>query len=112
MGPGPSAVHRRVYEALSKRLVGHLDPEFIRIMNETQAMLRHVFRTENRLGGGLGPLAGKVWRIGLMGESSQRENVVLFLAALESILFAQGVTREIGPGLEAAARVYAGPATS
>jgi alanine-glyoxylate transaminase/serine-glyoxylate transaminase/serine-pyruvate transaminase len=49
MGPGPSAVHPRVYEALSKRLVGHLDPEFIRIMNETQAMLRHVFRTENRL---------------------------------------------------------------
>ena len=64
------------------------------------------------IGGGLGPLAGKVWRIGLMGESSRRENVVLFLAALESILFAQGVTKEIGAGLEAASRVYAGPATS
>jgi len=36
----------------------------------------------------------------------------LFLAALESILFAQGVTKEIGAGLEAAASVYAGPATS
>ena len=64
------------------------------------------------IGGGLGPLMGKVWRIGLMGESSRRENVVTFLAALESILFEQGVTKEIGAGLEAAARVYAGPAAS
>ena len=43
------------------------------------------------IGGGLGPLAGKVWRIGLMGESSTRENVVALLNALEKILKAQGV---------------------
>jgi alanine-glyoxylate transaminase/serine-glyoxylate transaminase/serine-pyruvate transaminase len=38
------------------------------------------------IAGGFGPLAGKVWRIGLMGHSSQRENVLTFLAALEELL--------------------------
>lgn len=49
LGPGPSMVHPRVYDALSTRLDGHLDPEFLRIMNETQAMLREVLCTQNRL---------------------------------------------------------------
>lgn len=49
MGPGPSCVHPRVYEALQKPLVGHLDPQFLDIMNATQDMLRHVFRTDNQL---------------------------------------------------------------
>jgi alanine-glyoxylate transaminase / serine-glyoxylate transaminase / serine-pyruvate transaminase len=38
------------------------------------------------IAGGFGPLKGKVWRIGLMGYSSRRENVLLLLSALESIL--------------------------
>ena len=38
MGPGPSDVHPRVLAAMSLPLVGHLDPEFIRIMNDTQQM--------------------------------------------------------------------------
>ncbi|HVR75444.1 MAG TPA: alanine--glyoxylate aminotransferase family protein [Planctomycetota bacterium] len=62
------------------------------------------------IGGGLGAIAGKVWRIGLMGESSSRENVTAFLSALESILFSMGARKEIGPGLEAAAGVYRGGA--
>src|SRR5256885_762432 len=49
MGPGPSDVHPRVLAAMSLPLVGHLDPEFIRIMNETQQMLRYVFQTQNKL---------------------------------------------------------------
>src|SRR5205807_9472016 len=49
MGPGPSDVHPRVLAAMSPPLVGHLDPEFIRIMNETQQMLRYVFQTQNKL---------------------------------------------------------------
>jgi alanine-glyoxylate transaminase/serine-glyoxylate transaminase/serine-pyruvate transaminase len=58
------------------------------------------------IGGGLGPLAGKVWRIGLMGHSSTRENVVLLLKALGTILRDQGA--EVGPGgVEAAEGVYA-----
>jgi alanine-glyoxylate transaminase/serine-glyoxylate transaminase/serine-pyruvate transaminase len=38
------------------------------------------------VGPGLGPLAGKVWRIGLMGHSSSKENVDLVLAALKKLL--------------------------
>src|SRR5437667_9366240 len=49
MGPGPSDVHPRVLAAMSTPLVGHLDPEFIKIMNETQQMLRYVFQTQNKL---------------------------------------------------------------
>jgi len=58
------------------------------------------------IGGGLGPLAGKVWRVGLMGHAACRRNVTLFLTALEAILRAEGVRVNPG-GLEAAAAVYA-----
>ena len=57
------------------------------------------------IGGGLGPLAGRVWRVGLMGNSATERNVVLFLAALESVLRAQGVAVRGGAGA-AAADVY------
>lgn len=40
------------------------------------------------IGGGLGPLAGKIWRVGLMGHSARRENVDRFVAALQSVLVA------------------------
>ena len=49
MGPGPSGVHPRVQEALSSPMVGHLDPQFLGIMDNIQKMLRRLFRTENRL---------------------------------------------------------------
>jgi alanine-glyoxylate transaminase/serine-glyoxylate transaminase/serine-pyruvate transaminase len=49
MGPGPSNVPPRVLEAMSRPLVGHLDPEFIQLMNEIQDSLRKVFQTGNRL---------------------------------------------------------------
>jgi alanine-glyoxylate transaminase/serine-glyoxylate transaminase/serine-pyruvate transaminase len=49
LGPGPSDVHPRVLAALGLPLLGHLDPEFVALMDETQRLLRHVFRTENRL---------------------------------------------------------------
>ncbi|MCA9088667.1 MAG: alanine--glyoxylate aminotransferase family protein [Planctomycetaceae bacterium] len=49
MGPGPSDVAPRVLAAMAAPTVGHLDPYFLRIMDETQAMLRTVFQTENRL---------------------------------------------------------------
>ncbi|MFO7985717.1 MAG: alanine--glyoxylate aminotransferase family protein [Desulfatiglandaceae bacterium] len=65
--------------------------------------LLHAFDIE--IGGGLGDLAGKVWRVGLMGHASRRRNVLLFLAALETILKDQGV--QVNPGaLETASAVY------
>jgi alanine-glyoxylate transaminase/serine-glyoxylate transaminase/serine-pyruvate transaminase len=49
LGPGPSMVHSRVYEALGRPLVGHLDPLFLELMTETQQRLRQVFLTDNQL---------------------------------------------------------------
>ena len=49
LGPGPSQVHPRVLEALGMPLVGHLDPAFIALMEETKRMLRAVFGTTNEL---------------------------------------------------------------
>ena len=58
------------------------------------------------IGGGLGTLKGKVWRIGLMGVNSRPNNVLLLLAALERILPAEGFS--CGSGVAAANAVYQG----
>ena len=49
MGPGPSNIHPRVQNAMSALIVGHLDPYFITIMEDTTRLLRSVFRTNNAL---------------------------------------------------------------
>jgi alanine-glyoxylate transaminase/serine-glyoxylate transaminase/serine-pyruvate transaminase len=49
LGPGPSMVHPRVLAAMSSPLVGHLDPEFLALMDRTQELLRYVFETTNAL---------------------------------------------------------------
>ena len=49
MGPGPSDVHPRVLKAMSTPLVGHLDPEFLEIMDEIKVMTQKTFQTENQL---------------------------------------------------------------
>lgn len=49
MGPGPSMVDPRILKAMATPLVGHLDPEFLELMNNLQAMLRQVMQTENRM---------------------------------------------------------------
>lgn len=57
------------------------------------------------VGGGLGELAGKIWRVGLMGHSSNKQNVFLFISALEAVLKGQGVKVKAG-AKEAASAVY------
>jgi alanine-glyoxylate transaminase/serine-glyoxylate transaminase/serine-pyruvate transaminase len=49
MGPGPSDVPQAVLDALSRPTIGHLDPEFLSVLDETQAMLRTVFGTSNAM---------------------------------------------------------------
>ncbi|WP_096200877.1 pyridoxal-phosphate-dependent aminotransferase family protein [Bacillus sp. FJAT-45350] len=49
MGPGPSDVHPRVLKAMSTPLLGHLDPAFLELMNETMGLLREVYQTDNQL---------------------------------------------------------------
>ena len=58
------------------------------------------------IGGGLGPMKGKTWRIGLMGEAASKSNVLLFLAALEQCLAAQGKSPEPGAGVASANKRY------
>lgn len=55
-------------------------------VNEAQVRSRLLNEYNIEIGGGLGELKGKVWRIGLMGYSSRPENVLLLLAALKEIL--------------------------
>ena len=49
MGPGPSNVHPRVLKAMATPLVGHLDPEFLQVMDEIKSMVQQAFKTQNEL---------------------------------------------------------------
>mgnify|MGYP001063141333 CR=1 FL=1 len=49
MGPGPSDVNPRVLEAMSRPTIGHLDGQFLAVLNEIRDMLRSVFQTRNEL---------------------------------------------------------------
>jgi alanine-glyoxylate transaminase/serine-glyoxylate transaminase/serine-pyruvate transaminase len=59
------------------------------------------------IGGGLGPLKGKIWRVGLMGYNSDGKNVLFFLTVLEQTLRAQGFEVPRGVGASAAREFYA-----
>jgi alanine-glyoxylate transaminase / serine-glyoxylate transaminase / serine-pyruvate transaminase len=72
--------------------------------SEIRANLLSTYGIE--IGGGLGPLKGKVWRIGLMGESSTEAHVLTLLNALEEIFIRGGGLSTPGVALQAAARVY------
>lgn len=49
LGPGPSMVASRVLRAMSAPMVGHLDPEFLAVMDQVQQLLRYAFQTQNAL---------------------------------------------------------------
>ena len=49
MGPGPSDVHPRVLEAMARPTIGHLDPLFVEMMDETKALLQYALQTKNEL---------------------------------------------------------------
>tara|TARA_R110002049_G_scaffold73666_8_gene190266 strand:- start:2601 stop:3830 length:1230 start_codon:yes stop_codon:yes gene_type:complete len=59
------------------------------------------------IGAGLGPLAGKIWRFGLMGYSAREENVLGALSAMEMVLAANGMKVDQGAAITAAQRVLA-----
>jgi alanine-glyoxylate transaminase/serine-glyoxylate transaminase/serine-pyruvate transaminase len=69
---------------------------------------RQLYQDYNiEIGGGLGALQGKIWRIGLMGDSCKVSNVLLVLAALEHVLAQQGYAAARGVGVAAAQQVFA-----
>jgi len=49
MGPGPSDVHPRILEAMSRPTIGHVDPVFITMMDEMKRLLQYAFQTKNEL---------------------------------------------------------------
>jgi len=49
MGPGPSDVHPRILSALARPTIGHLDPQFVAMMDEMKTMLQYAFQTKNEL---------------------------------------------------------------
>jgi len=49
LGPGPSSVPARVLQALAAPTIGHLDPAYLSVMDETRRLLRQVFATENEM---------------------------------------------------------------
>ena len=49
MGPGPSDVNPLILEAMARPTIGHLDPQFIRMMEELKELLQYAFQTSNRL---------------------------------------------------------------
>lgn len=70
------------------------------------AVRRELLRTHSiEIGGGLGPLKGKIWRVGLMGASSTSGHVLLFLKALEQVLHGQGA-RTTPEGVRAAIQCF------
>jgi alanine-glyoxylate transaminase/serine-glyoxylate transaminase/serine-pyruvate transaminase len=108
--------HRKNHEALAAGLAplglslvaeaGHRLPMLNAVSvpdGVDEAKVRGRLLKENgiEIGGGLGPMKGKVWRIGLMGESSRRAHVLTVLAALEDALRAEG--RSVGAGAAVAA---------
>ena len=84
-------------EAMGLRLFaqqGHRLPELTTVwvpelpggMDEAGVRRTLLQRYGIEIGGGLGPVAGKVWRVGCMGHTARQRNVTLFLGALREIL--------------------------
>lgn len=105
--------HRALLAGLAGMGLGVLPPEGERLwtLNAVQvpagvdeaAVRRTLMATHSmEIGAGLGPLAGKIWRVGLMGASSTPSMVLLFLAALEQALGAAGHRCPPGAGVAAA----------
>jgi alanine-glyoxylate transaminase/serine-glyoxylate transaminase/serine-pyruvate transaminase len=111
------ARHRRNHEALTRGLAAMgldlLPPASERLwtlnavkvppgVHEAAVRQALLERFSIEIGSGLGPLAGKIWRIGLMGAGSTSSILTLFLAALEDVLRSQGFGMEPGAGVAAA----------
>ena len=66
--------------------------------------MREEFEIE--IGSAFGPLQGKIWRIGAMGYNARKHKVLITLAALESVLRAEGFAVKSGDAIEAAQRGF------
>ena len=76
-------------------------------VSDTQVRSTLLRQYNIEIGGGLGPVAGKIWRVGLMGENAKPSNVLTLLSALEEILPQVGYEVAKGEGVAAAQRSLA-----
>ena len=76
-------------------------------VNEAQVRKTLLNEFSLEIGAGLGPLAGKIWRFGLMGYSCRPDNVMLCLSALGSVLSDMGLPIKVGEAEAAAHQAYA-----
>jgi len=115
--PARFARHRRNHEALAAGLAplglslvaqeGHRLPMLNAVgvpdgVDEARVRGRLLAEYGIEIGAGLGPMKGRVWRIGLMGESSRREHVLALFAALEDVLAGEGRSVTRGQAVAAA----------
>lgn len=75
-----------------------------------RGMLLHEFGIE--IATSFGPLQGKIWRIGTMGYSCRKENILFLLAALEAVLFRHGLKVNRGEALQASLDIYMSEVTT
>jgi alanine-glyoxylate transaminase/serine-glyoxylate transaminase/serine-pyruvate transaminase len=110
-----SAALRAGLEALGLQLVvspehrlDQITPVWIPEGIDDQAVRASLLRDYHiEIGRGLGDFAGRVWRVGLMGDSSKSEYVLALLSALESILSNSGYEVTVGSGVGAASKSLA-----
>ena len=96
LGPGPSMVDPRVLRAMAQPLIGHLDPQFIALMNEVQDLLRSTFQTANPL---TIPVSGT-------GSAGMEAAVCNFVGAFLSLKVATTIAKGAGlKGTPVAARI-------
>jgi len=101
-------------KAMGLRLVsqeGHRLPQLTTVgvpdgIDEAKVRAEMLSQFNIEIAAGLGPLRGKIWRVGLMGEGSRRQNVMLALTAFEQILGAMGYELSRGAACTAAERAY------
>jgi alanine-glyoxylate transaminase/serine-glyoxylate transaminase/serine-pyruvate transaminase len=77
MAPGPSNLHPRVVQAMASPLLGHKDPVFLSIMDETAELLRYVFQTSNRATFALPATGGSAMEAALINLLQPGETVVI-----------------------------------
>ena len=107
-----AAALRAGLEALGLKIISHKDHRLSQItpvtipegVDDAKVRSRLVNHYKIEISRGLGRFAGKIWRIGLMGEASTAGNVMFLLSALEEILPQEGYEVPVGAGVAAASK--------
>jgi alanine-glyoxylate transaminase/serine-glyoxylate transaminase/serine-pyruvate transaminase len=109
MAPGPSNIHPRVIQALIEPLVGHKDPSFLDVMEETAALLREVLQTSNRATFALPATGGSGMEAALVNMLEPGDTVVIGNAGFFAQRMVDICTRLTGVNVVAVSGVWGEP---